>query len=117
MFEGPNRNAVGASATRGRMELVLDDVVSLHRRRVLTPWSAQGALAPPVVVRGEGVWLIGDDGKRYIDGSSGLIAVNLGHGHARMVAAIAEQAATVAYVAPGLFNDRRAQLADRLVEL
>jgi taurine--2-oxoglutarate transaminase len=108
---------VRASATRAPMELVLDQVVSLHRRHVLTPWSAQAALAPPVIVRGEGVRLIDSEGKRFIDGSSGLIAVNLGHGHPRMISAIAEQAATVAYVAPSLFNDRRAQLAEQLVEL
>jgi len=95
----------------------LADIAGLHRRHVLTPWAAQAAISPPVIVRGEGSWLIGDDGKRYLDGSSGLIAVNLGHGHPRVVSAIAESAATVAYVSAGLFNDRRAECAEKLCAL
>jgi taurine--2-oxoglutarate transaminase len=95
----------------------LADIAGSHRRHVLTPWAAQAAIAPPVIVRGEGSWLIGDDGKRYLDGSSGLIAVNLGHGHPRVVAAIAESAATVAYVSAALFNDRRAACAEKLCAL
>jgi len=95
----------------------LADIAGTHRRHVLTPWAAQAAISPPVIVRGEGSWLIGDDGKRYLDGSSGLIAVNLGHGHPRVVAAIAESAATVAYVSAALFNDRRAECAEKLCAL
>jgi len=95
----------------------LADIAGTHRRHVLTPWAAQAAITPPVIVRGEGSWLIGDDGKRYLDGSSGLIAVNLGHGHPRVVAAIAESAASVAYVSAALFNDRRATCAEKLCAL
>ncbi|MFN2459205.1 MAG: aminotransferase class III-fold pyridoxal phosphate-dependent enzyme [Candidatus Velthaea sp.] len=99
------------------MDISLADAKKLHKRYVLTPWSAQAALDPPVIVRGEGVAMFDADGNRYIDASSGLIAVNLGHGHPRVVAAIREQAETIAYVPPGLFNDRRAELAEKLVAL
>lgn len=57
------------------------------------------------------------DGKRYLDASSGLIAVNLGHGHPHVVAAIKDQLDRVCYVPPSLFNDRRAELAERLAAL
>jgi taurine--2-oxoglutarate transaminase len=95
----------------------LADIAGTHRRHVLTPWAAQAALAPPVIVRGEGSWLIGDDGTRYLDGSSGLIAVNLGHAHPKLVQAIADQAGTIAYVSAALFNDRRAECGARLAGL
>jgi len=93
------------------------DLKALHKRHVLTPWVAQGSLNPPLVVRGEGVWLWDAEGHRYLDLSAGLVAVNLGHGHPKVVKAIAEQAATLAYAAPSLFHDKRALLAKALSDL
>jgi taurine--2-oxoglutarate transaminase len=46
-----------------------------------------------------------------------LIAVNLGHGHPHVVAAMKAQIDRVCYVPPSLFNDRRAELAEALVRL
>jgi taurine--2-oxoglutarate transaminase len=93
------------------------DAAALHARHVLTPWVAQGARNPPVVVRGEGSYLYDDRGKRYIDFSAGLVAVNLGHGHPAVAAAIGEQARTLAYAAPTFAHDGRAELARAIVEL
>jgi taurine---2-oxoglutarate transaminase len=85
--------------------------------RVLTPWVAQGGRTPPVIVRGEGSLLYDEQGKRYIDFSAGLVAVNLGHGHAGVAGAIAEQAHRLAYVAPSLGNDQRSALADAIIAI
>jgi taurine--2-oxoglutarate transaminase len=85
-----------------------------HAKHVLSPWVAQGGLTAPVIVRADGRYLEDSDGKRYLDLGSGLIAVNLGHAHPRVVAAIQEQAATLAYAAPVLFHDKRALLAEKL---
>jgi len=52
----------------------------------------------PRIVRGEGCFLIDDDGKRYLDGSGGAFVANLGHGLSEIGRAMAEQAARVAYV-------------------
>ncbi len=90
---------------------------ALHRRHVLTPWVAQASHRPPVILRGEGPWLYDEKGRDYLDLSSGLVASNLGHAHPRMVRAIAEQAATLAYAAPSLFHDGRALLAQALSQL
>ncbi|MGB9650591.1 MAG: aminotransferase class III-fold pyridoxal phosphate-dependent enzyme, partial [Candidatus Cybelea sp.] len=95
---------------------IIDDVAALHARYVLTPWLAQSGRNPPVIVRGEGSCLYDDRGKRYIDLSAGLVAVNLGHAHPAVAAAIAEQARRVTYVAPSLANDQRAELARAIVE-
>lgn len=93
------------------------DLKALHKKHVLTPWVAQAGLNPPVMVRGEGVWLYDEEGHYYLDFSSGLVALNLGHGHPKLVRAIAEQAATLAYAAPSLFHDKRALLAKGLSDL
>jgi taurine---2-oxoglutarate transaminase len=85
-----------------------------HAKYVLTPWVAQGGLAAPVIVRAEGRYLYDSDGNKYFDLGSGLIAVNLGHGHPKVVQAIQEQAATLTYAAPSLFHDKRAELAAEL---
>lgn len=85
-----------------------------HAKHVLTPWLAQGGVAAPVIVRGEGSYIFDADGKKYLDLGSGLIAVNLGHGHPKVVAAIQEQAKTLCYAAPSLFNDKRAELGAEL---
>ena len=49
-------------------------------------------------VRGEGCYLIGERGERYLDFASGIAVNLLGHGHPRLVKAIADQAATLMHV-------------------
>jgi len=99
------------------MDTTLVDAKKTHKRFVLTPWAVQGPLDPPVIVRGEGVSIFDADGKRYIDASSGLICMNLGHGNRHVIDAIARQAEKIAYVSPALFNDTRAELAEMLIGL
>lgn len=93
------------------------DLKALHRRYVLTPWSAQASLDPPLIVRGEGVYLYDQEGRAYLDLSSGLIAVNLGHGHPKVVEAIRLQAEKLCYIPPSLFHEERARLAELLARL
>jgi taurine---2-oxoglutarate transaminase len=85
--------------------------------RVLTPWSRQAVPKPPVMVRGERSYLYDDAGKRYLDLSAGLVAVNLGHGHPKVVAAIQEQVARLCYVSPAMGNDVRDAFAEELSAL
>lgn len=96
---------------------LVDDAAALHARYVLTPWVAQSGRHPPVIVRGEGSYLYDDRGSRYLDFSAGLVAVNLGHGHPAIATAIAEQARRLAYIAPSLANDQRAELARAIIEI
>lgn len=88
-----------------------------HARYVLTPWSAQGKLSPPVITRAEGRTLYDVDGNGYLDLSAGLVAVNLGHSHPRLVQAIQEQAARLCYSPPSYFQDGRAELGELLSQL
>jgi taurine--2-oxoglutarate transaminase len=94
-----------------------ETIAGKHRRYVLTPWTKQKTHNPPVIVRGEGVHLIDADGKRYLDLSAGLVAVNLGHGHPAMVRAIAEQAEKLCFSPPSYFHDARAELGEALIAL
>ncbi len=96
------------------MTSTIRDIGALHRRYVLTPWSAQATLDMPAIERGEGSYLYDVDGKRYLDLSAGLVAVNLGHAHPTVVRAIADQAARLCYASPQFFNATRARYAERL---
>ena len=72
----------------------------------------------PVIVRGEGIYLFDDLGKRYIDGGAGATNVTLGHGRHRIVEAMAEQADTLAYVFSTNFANQPAiELAERIASI
>jgi hypothetical protein len=76
------------------------------------------ATCPPVAARGEGVYLIGTDGRRYIDACGGAAVSCLGHGHPEISAAIAEQAARLEYIHTGFFTSEAAEeLAARIAEM
>ena len=72
------------------------EVLAMDRAHVFHSWSAQRALKPLVVERAEGSCFWDYDGQRYLDFSSQLVNVNIGHQHPRVTAAIAEQAAKLA---------------------
>ncbi|MCU1375627.1 MAG: hypothetical protein JWO68_2913 [Actinomycetia bacterium] len=86
------------------------------RKHVFHSWSAQAALAPLVVAGGEGAWFWDEDGTRYLDFSSQLVNLNLGHQHPKVVAAIQAQAAKLATVAPSFANDARSEAARLITE-
>jgi adenosylmethionine-8-amino-7-oxononanoate aminotransferase len=72
---------------------------------------------PPRAARGEGVWIIGQDGKRWLDACGGAAVSCLGHGDPDVVAAITAQAATLAYAHTSFFTtDAAEDLADLLIE-
>lgn len=62
--------------------------------------------ARPMISHGHGVYLYDQSGKQYIDGSGGPLVVNVGHGRAEVVAAIARQAQAAAYVHATMFTSR-----------
>jgi adenosylmethionine-8-amino-7-oxononanoate aminotransferase len=71
----------------------------------------------PVAVRGEGVTLIDQDGRRYLDASGGAAVSCLGHGHPDVLAAMHAQLDRLAYAHTSFFTTEVAeQLADHLVQ-
>ncbi|SDJ30039.1 Adenosylmethionine-8-amino-7-oxononanoate aminotransferase [Bradyrhizobium sp. Rc2d] len=72
--------------------------------------------APPKAIGGEGVYLFAEDGRRIIDASGGAAVSCLGHQHPRVIAAMAKQAATLAYAHTAFFSSEPAEaLAEALV--
>lgn len=86
------------------------------REHLFVSWSAQGALSQIVIDRAEGSWLH-SGARRILDFSSGLVNVNLGHGHPKVVRAIQEQAERLCYVTPSFGEANRAELATLLAEV
>ena len=67
-------------------------------------------------VRGEGCYLIGERGERYLDFASGIAVNLLGHGHPRLVKAIADQAATLMHTSNLYGMPLGEKFAQRLVD-
>jgi acetylornithine/N-succinyldiaminopimelate aminotransferase len=67
-------------------------------------------------VRGEGCYLIGERGERYLDFASGIAVNILGHGHPTLVKAIQDQAATLMHVSNLYGSPQGEALAARLVD-
>lgn len=58
----------------------------------------------PKAVRGEGIYVYDESGKRYLDGSGGPFVVNVGHGRAEVIEAMNEQMQAIAYVHANMFT-------------
>lgn len=67
-------------------------------------WTAPGAPALARVSRAQGLHVWDTDGRRYIDVTSGPVAVNIGHGNERVLRAMREQAERVCFAYPSTFE-------------
>ncbi len=81
-----------------------------------TPMDAWEHVDPIVVARAQGVWLEDADGRRYIDGNASWYVAALGHGHPRLLRALARQAEVLAHCSlAGIAHEPAARLAEELV--
>jgi adenosylmethionine-8-amino-7-oxononanoate aminotransferase len=70
----------------------------------------------PVAVRGAGIEIIDQGGRRYIDASGGAAVSCLGHSHPRVIEAVRRQVETLAFAHTSFFTTEPAEaLADRLI--
>lgn len=83
----------------------------------LFSWSKQKGMNPIAVKYGEGVYLYDYDGKRYLDFSSGLMNVNIGHGNQRITDAVVRQMQEVSYVTPSCVTKARGELGKKLAAI
>lgn len=98
-----------------------ESLTDLDRRYAFHPFTAladherQGPAA--VMVRGDGVWLEDESGRRYLDGMAGLWCVNAGYGRREIAEAMGRQAETLSYchAFSSMGSDMPARLAERLV--
>lgn len=83
----------------------------------LFSWSKQKGIDPPAMKYGDGVYLYDYDGKRWLDFSSGLMNVNIGHGNQRVTEAVMKQMQEVSYVTPGCVTKVRGELGKKLASV
>ena len=93
------------------------EIVQDNLDYTLFSWSKQKGIAPVPVKYGEGVCLYDYDGKRYIDFSSGLMNVNIGHGNQRVTEAVVKQMQEVSYVTPNWITKVRGELGKKLASV
>jgi taurine--2-oxoglutarate transaminase len=98
-----------ASAAEGKRAYDLD------RAHVFHSWSAQGALKPFVPAGALASTMWDYDGKEYLDFSSQLVNMNIGHQHPKVIAAIKAQADVLTMVAPAHASLPRGEAAKRIL--
>ena len=94
-----------------------EQMVALSRKHTIFEWSAQSTVDPIPVARAKGIYFWTPEGKRFIDFNSQLMCVNIGHGDERVIRAIQEQAAMLAYANPFMATEVRARLGAKLAEI
>jgi taurine--2-oxoglutarate transaminase len=93
------------------------EMVALSKQHSLYEWSAQASVDPIPVAKAKGIYFWTPEGKRFIDFNSQLMCVNIGHGDPRVIKAIQDQAATLAYANPFMATEPRARLGQKLAEI
>ncbi len=72
---------------------------------------------PLALVRGEGMYVWDDTGKRYLDAFGGVLTISVGHANPKVVAAIVEQVKTLSHVSTLYANGPQSELAERMAQI
>jgi taurine--2-oxoglutarate transaminase len=97
--------------------LSTQEIIDLNKEYTFFSWSVQSQVNPIPMQRAEGVYFWDYDGKRYIDFSSQLMYMNVGHGHPRLIQAIQEQAAALCSAHPSLATEPRGLAGKMIAEV
>ena len=89
------------------------DIAALEDRFQLATYKKM----PIVAARGEGVWLYGNDGEKYLDLYGGHAVCGTGHSHPHVVAAIREQSERLLFYSNLVHSETRARAAEKLVSI
>lgn len=101
----------------GTQSMSAQDIIHLNREYTLFSWSVQSATEPIPITGAKGCYLWDADGKQYLDFSSIMMNVNIGHQHPKVITAIKEQVDKLCYVHPGMATDVRGELGRLLAEI
>lgn len=91
-------------------------LVSDDRDLVFHSWSAQAARSAVPVAGAEGSWFWDHEGRRYLDGSSQLVNVNVGHQHPVLVEAVAEAARDLCTLGPAHAHESKVGAARKILD-
>ncbi|HUG34593.1 MAG TPA: aminotransferase class III-fold pyridoxal phosphate-dependent enzyme [Anaerolineales bacterium] len=94
-----------------------EEILPLSKEHVFYTWSAQAKVNPIALKRAEGVYFWDVSGRRYLDFNSMTMCVNIGHGDRRVIKAMQDQAAELAYAAPGMTTKIRALAGKAVAEV
>jgi len=94
-----------------------EQIIKNNLDYTLFSWSKQGGLNPINASHAKGSYVYDRDGKKYLDFSSQLMNVNIGHGNQRITEAVAKQMQELSYVYPGIATDVRGKLGKKLSEI
>ena len=97
--------------------LSAEEIVALNREYTFFSWSVQSATNPIPMTHAEGVYFWDADGKKYIDFSSQLMNMNIGHQHPKVIRAIQEQADRLSYAHPGMATEPRGLLGHKIAQV
>jgi taurine---2-oxoglutarate transaminase len=92
-------------------------IVQENRDYTMFSWSVQGGSTPIHMKRGKGVWFWDGDDNRWLDFSSQLINLNIGHQHPKMLEAIKKQVDELCFAGPGFATEPRGLLGKKLAEV
>ena len=87
------------------------EATAADRAHVFHSWSAQALISPLPIAGGKGATFWDEEGNQFLDFSSQLVNLNLGHQHPRMIEAIKAQAEKLCTVSPVFANDARSEAA------
>ena len=99
------------------MDRTSREIVQENRDYTLFSWSVQGTANPMHITRGQGVWFWDGDGNQWLDFSSQLINLNVGHQHPRVLEAIKKQVDELCFAGPGFATEPRGLLGKKLAEV
>ena len=99
------------------MERSSKEIVQENRDYTMFSWSVQSTSNPIHITRGEGVWFWDGDGNRWLDFSSQLINLNIGHQHPKMLSAIKAQVDSLCFAGPSFATEPRGALGKKLAEV
>jgi taurine---2-oxoglutarate transaminase len=94
-----------------------EEIIKNNSDYTLFSWSKQKDISPIAVKYGSGVYLYDYEDKRYIDFSSGLMNVNIGHGNQRVTDAVVKQMQEISYVTPSCVTKVRGELGKKLASI
>ncbi len=103
--------------TKAESKMNAEQITRDSKEYTFFSWAVQAEVNPIPIERAEGVYFWDADGKKYLDFSSQLMNVNLGHQHSGVIKAIQDQAEALCYSHPGMATEPRARLGKMLAEV
>lgn len=94
-----------------------EEILKNNLGHTIFSWSKQGGLNPLNISHAKGVYMYDRGGKRYLDFTSQLMNVNIGHADQRVTEAVVKQMQEVSFVNPAMATEARGLLGKKLAEI